>query len=224
MAVNMASMSKVLAQFIPVCDAIARLLHPHAEVVLHDLASGKIFYLANAYSKRRAGDPSLNEPEPFLDLKENVIGPYAKTNWDGRRLKSITAVLRDDKGRELGLLCINHDIEAFSGALEQIRHLIAIPSAPEKPAGLFAGDWREGVNDAIGAFLSERGVSLAGLSGAELDHLLLALEQKGIFAIRKAVPYVAGLLKLSRATIYNRLGAARTKAAKSKARPKKSKE
>lgn len=204
-----------LAPYVAVCDAVAQLLWPHAEVVLHDLASGKIAYIANAYSKRRRGDSSMTETEAAFDLADDVIGPYPKTNWDGRRLKSVTAVLRDRRGRPVGLLCINHDIEAFAGLADQLKGLVTLPQASlPQPAVLFSGDWREQVNSILGEFLAERRTALAGLSARDLADLIARLDGQGIFEIRKAVPYVAEVLKLSRATIYNRLASVRQGAAR----------
>jgi D-arginine utilization repressor len=39
--------------------------------------------------------------------------------------------------------------------------------------------------------------------------LIKTLDERGIFEIRNAVPYVADILRVTRATIYNRLSAAR---------------
>jgi predicted transcriptional regulator YheO len=206
-------MSPALRPFIPVCDAIAVLFHPHAEVVLHDLASQQIVYIANTYSRRRPGDSSLTEPAPAFDTAEDVIGPYGKTNWNGRRLKSVTAVLRDAAQRPIGLLCINYDVEAFVGLLDHLRPLIELPSPAAQPAPLFAPDWRESVHLVVARFLSARNTTLAGLSSDDLDGLLAELGRQGIFEIRKAVPYVAEVLHLSRATIYKRLGALRQREA-----------
>ena len=60
-----------------------------------------------------------------------------------------------------------------------------------KTSALMAQDWREAVNSVIGEFLTEHRTSLAGLTGSEVDGLLARLETRGVFAIRKAVPYVA---------------------------------
>ena len=43
----------------PLCDAIALLLQPQAEVVLHDLATETVAYIANPFSRREIGEPSL---------------------------------------------------------------------------------------------------------------------------------------------------------------------
>lgn len=204
-------MSHPLTPFIPVCDAIATLFSPHVEAVLHDLDSGLIFHIANAFSKRRPGDSSLNEADLTSSLDGDVIGPYGKSNWDGRRLKAITAVLRDAEGRPIGLLCINHDIEALAGVFDQLKSMVDIAAPSLKTSVLMAEDWREAVNSVIGDFLGTRRAALAGLTSADMDELIGMLDARGVFAIRKAVPYVAEILKLSRATIYNRLGVIRRK-------------
>jgi D-arginine utilization repressor len=202
-------MSKALDAYVPICDAIALLLWPHAEAVLHDLSKGDIFYIANSYSKRRAGDRSLNDPDQHFDPTQTVIGPYAKTNWNGNRLKSVTTVIRDSKNKAIGLLCINHDIEVFSGVLDQLKGLIELPPPAPKQSALLSQDWRETVNATIAEFLQWRKITLAGLTSSETEDLLKNLESRGIFEIRNAVPYVAEILRVSRATIYNRLNAIR---------------
>lgn len=209
-------MPRALLTYVPVCDAIVQLLWPHAEVVLHDLKTGTIAYIANSYSKRVPGDNSLTEAESEFDLASDVIGPYPKTNWDGRRLKSITSVIRDQDGKPIGLLCINHDIEAFAGALDQLTSLIALPEKKEQIPALFAKDWREAVNAIIGGFLKDRGRSIASLNGADKDDLIAKLDREGLFEVRKAVPYIAEVLRLSRATIYNRLAQLRERAPQTK--------
>jgi predicted transcriptional regulator YheO len=200
-----------LTPFIPVCDAIATLFSPHVEAVLHDLETGLIFHIANAFSRRRPGDSSLNEAGLASSLDEDVIGPYGKSNWDGRRLKAITSVLRDADGKPVGLLCINHDIEAFAGIFDQLKSMMEFAAPMPKTSALMADDWREAVNSVIGDFLTEQRTTLSGLTGTDTDGLIALLDARGVFAIRKAVPYVAEILKLSRATIYNRLGAIRQK-------------
>jgi predicted transcriptional regulator YheO len=69
-----------LSRFNPVADAIAKLLHPFAEVVIHDLKKDTIVYIANPYSGRKVGDPSLLDLDPGeLNSINKVIGPYETT-------------------------------------------------------------------------------------------------------------------------------------------------
>lgn len=204
-------MTSPIHTHIPVADAIARLFFPHVEVVLHDLETGQIAHIANGYSRRRSGDASLTDDGISAEGEADIIGPYAKRNWDGRRLKSITAVLRDADGKAIGLFCINQDIETFAALGDQLKALTILPDPAPAASPLMAGDWRETINGVIGDYLSERNTALAGLTGGDIDDLLIRLEARGIFEIRKAVPYVAEILRLSRATIYNRLAAARSR-------------
>ncbi len=48
-------MKDIFAVHRPIAQAIAALLHPHAEVVIHDLRSGRIVDIWNAFSHRKAG-------------------------------------------------------------------------------------------------------------------------------------------------------------------------
>ena len=193
-----------VGRYIPIAEAIARLLAPNAEVVIHDLSKGKIAHIANCFSKRRRGDSSLTEIAD-LDLRQAAIGPYAKTNWDGRRLKSVSAVLKDRRGKPVGLLCINQDIDAYSHAIEQLTALISLPERHEAATAIFPGDWRESINQRISALLSERSATVAGLTTDDVSSLIAQLDSGGVFGIRHAVTYVASILSISRATLYQRL-------------------
>ena len=53
--------SSPLDNFRAIADAIATLFFPHAEVVLHDLRTQKVDYIANNLSKREIGDDSSLE-------------------------------------------------------------------------------------------------------------------------------------------------------------------
>jgi predicted transcriptional regulator YheO len=198
-----------LGRYVPIAEAIARLLAPNAEVVVHDLLKGKIIHIANRLSKRRRGDSSLTDLAA-VDLRQAVIGPYSKTNWDGRRLKSVSAVIHDRKGKPTGLLCINQDIEAFSDAVEQLSALISLPKRHKAATTIFPGDWRESINQQISAFLAEQNATLAGLTAEDLSALIAALDKCGVFEIRHTVTYVASVLSISRATMYQRLKTVRT--------------
>jgi D-arginine utilization repressor len=195
--------------YVPICDAFARLLAPHGEVVLHDLSSDTIHHIANCFSKRRAGQSSLTD---LADIRfdQDVIGPYTKTNWDGRRLKSVSAVIRDGDGKPVGLMCINHDVEAFSGVLDQLISLVGVPLPMPPAIALFSNDWRERINEHVGAFLAERNATLAGLDSDDVNGLIARLDQAKVFDIRNASSYISEVLSISRATLYNRLKLVRT--------------
>jgi predicted transcriptional regulator YheO len=191
----------------PTAAAIAALLAPQAEVVIHDLLTDRVGGIWNAFSKRQVGDPSHLGDDPELIGERDIYGPYEKASPDGGRLKSISAILKDDAGRRIGLLCINFDLAVFDRAIDL---LSAFTQADQpRPEPIFAQDWREQINLAIRVFLQERSLTLKALDRDDRVALMAHLETRNLFATRKAAQHVADALGLSRATIYNLLGEAR---------------
>lgn len=196
-------MAPELASYAPVCDAIALLFRPYAEVVLHDLSTETVVYLSNPFSKRELGEPSLlNE----IDFKPSdiIIGPYEKVNWDGRRIKSVSAVLRSHE-KAIGILCINVDVSHFHAVMQTLNALVSIPQVPEKPASLFKEDWHERINEYILSWTRERGLSVTDMSRAQKQQLVTDLAGDGAFGGRNAAAYISRILGLGRATVYNYL-------------------
>lgn len=196
-----------LALHFPTAAAIAALLAPQAEVVIHDLAKDRVAGIWNAFSKRKAGDPSLLGNDPELIGEKDVYGPYEKAGSDGGRLKSVSAALRDESGRRVGLLCINFDVAVFDKAIALMQAFTQADNP--RPEPLFAQDWREQINLGIRAFLAERKVTLKALDRDDRVALVAALDHQNLFATRNAAQHVADALGLSRATIYNLLTDAR---------------
>jgi predicted transcriptional regulator YheO len=196
-----------LTQHFPTAAAIAALLAPQAEVVIHDLARDRIAGIWNAFSKRQPGDPSLLGDDPELIGEADVYGPYEKAGADGGRLKSVSAVLRDESGRRVGLLCINFDVAVFDKAID-LMQAFARAEKP-RPEPIFAQDWREQINLGIRAFLQARQITLKALDRDDRVALVATLDAQNLFATRNAAQHVADALGLSRATIYNLLNDAR---------------
>lgn len=194
-----------LEQYFSVAEAINLLLYPHGEVVVHNLKTGKIAAIYNSYSKRKVGDESLIEEAADLSKLPDVFPMYSKTNWDGRKMKSVTATLRDKKKNPIGLLCINLDIsrwEEFSHFLDQW------VTSKTQPEVLFKDDWREKINLYVSEFLKKEGSTLKSLGKEKKRNLVKALHKEGGFEAKNAAVYVADVLNLSRATIYNYLRSA----------------
>lgn len=197
-------MLKTLKHILPTAEAIQRLLHPHAEVVVHDIKKNKIAAIYHPFSKRRVGDPSLLTQEE-ITLLNNSVGPYEKINWDGRKLKSVSSILYDEKDRAVGILCINLDISK----LEKFNHFIAsfinrnqfLP----QPEPLFKDDWQEKINQSVHAYLNKHHLTLKLLNRTEKKRLITYLHQIGAFTAKNASLYIAQVLGVSRATIYNYL-------------------
>ncbi|WAL68346.1 PAS domain-containing protein [Amycolatopsis cynarae] len=188
----------------PAGEAIARLLSPHAEVVLHDPATDRIVAIWNPLSGRKPGDPSLlGELDSLPSAGEDVHGPYLKSLADGRRLSSVSAVLRDDHGRARLVLCINVDRSAFDAAANLLSGFAAPVTA--QPGMLFERDWTETVHETVGAYVRDRGTPVDRLTRQDRLVLLARLDAAGIFAQRRSVPLVARTLGASRSAVYQLL-------------------
>ncbi|MBA3815647.1 MAG: PAS domain-containing protein [Parachlamydiaceae bacterium] len=193
-----------LSQYISVAEAISLLYYPHAEVILHDLSSGVIAALFNNFSKREIGDESLLEGVNDFSEFPDIFPAYLKTNWDGRKIKSISATLRDPEGKAIGLLCINLDLTKWA-ELHNFLGSWLTNMTQSQPEILFKDDWREKINCYVSDYLTRMGTTLKLLNKDKKKALVLALHKEGAFKAKNAANYVADVLDLSRATIYNYL-------------------
>jgi predicted transcriptional regulator YheO len=195
-------------QLAPIGDALARLLSPHAEVVLHDPASDQVAAIWNPLSGREPGDPSLlGELDDLSTTGPDVYGPYPKVLPDGRRLSSVSAVIRDDDGKPAYVLCVNVDRTAF----DEASRLLAAFAAPVagQPRALFEHDWSETLNEIVAAYVRERGATVERLSRQDRIELLDRLDAAGVLSQRRSVPAVARALRISRSALYQLLAQTR---------------
>jgi len=192
-----------LRPHILVCDAIALLFQPFAEVVLHDLATETVVHISGNFSKREIGEPSLLSEIGFTEA-DGIIGPYEKVNWDGRPIKAISAVLHDRTGKAIGVLCINADVSDFHTALRTLNALVRVP-ARDKPESLFKEDWHERVNEYVQQWTTTRGLTISTMSRTDKQALVIALSSDGAFGGKNAASYISRILGMGRATVYKYL-------------------
>lgn len=202
---NSAEHEKVLQNFRAIADAIATLFFPHAEVVLHDLRTQKVDYIANNLSKRGIGDDSALEDMLSADVSDVNIGPYEKLNWDGQKIRSLSTVLHDHTGRRLVVLCINLNISLFENAKAALDLFLSPSKLIPQPDSLFRDDWQERINTFLHAWMRERQLSLNLLTRDHKRELVLALHAEGAFKGKSASNYVANVLGMGRATVYKHL-------------------
>lgn len=211
-AISAAKAAPDLSAYFSTAQAIAALLHPHAEVVVHDMINDRIAGIWNAFSSRKVGDPSNLGQDASLRTDELVIGPYDKAERDGRRLKSISAALRDDHGERTGFLCINLDMSKFDGAIEMLRAFAT--TATPMPDVLFKGDVREQINLIMREELVSLNRSVSSLTREDRRQIIARFESANIFQARNGVPMVATALGIGRANLYNILRSLREEGVK----------
>ncbi|RDH42357.1 helix-turn-helix transcriptional regulator [Zooshikella ganghwensis] len=196
--------SKLLAPYFAVADGIAALFHPYAEVVIHNLATDTVVYVANNFSKRELNEIS-NLDESQFNAEQTVIGPYEKLNWDGRKLKSISVVLKTPEQKNIGLLCINFDVSAMNDLQKALQLFLKPESLVPQPDELFQDDWQEKINVFVHDWLRSRQLTLNTLSREEKKELVATLFEQGAFHKKNAAEYIANVIGLSRATVFNYL-------------------
>ncbi|HET9843787.1 MAG TPA: PAS domain-containing protein [Gammaproteobacteria bacterium] len=196
-------MKKAIKLFLPTAQAIQRLLHPYAEVVIHDIKQNKIVAIYNPFSQRQVGDSSLLTPEEEMAIEEDYIGPYEKSNWDGKKLKSVSSIIRDENNKAIGMMCINLDVTKLENYQKIIAEFITFNLA--KPVPLFKDDWRERINQYVQNYLMEHHLTLETLRREEKKKLIEHLHKVGAFGGKNSANYIAQIIKMSRATVYNYL-------------------
>ncbi|MEX3845459.1 transcriptional regulator [Paraburkholderia sp. BR10882] len=194
----------LLSRYRSIADGVAALFFPYAEVVIHDLTSQSIAYIANNLSKRAIGDDSaLEEIEGTAD--DEVMGPYEKMNWDGRRMRCVSMLLPSESSEAVGVMCINFNVAAFDDVKKVLDLFITGAGLVRPPEELFKDDWQERINSFLHGWLRERQLALNSLSRDHKRELVEALYAEGAFNGKSAANYIANVLDMGRATVYKHL-------------------
>lgn len=195
-----------LEKAVPIAQAFSKLLHPFAEVVIHDLETDQIAAIYNPFSKRDIGDDSYLDRWDFtVDPKDNVIGPYDKINYDGRPLKCISVVIRNDDNKAMGFVCVNMDISCFNTYRDTLNLFLNNndPHISDSKQGLFRDDVYERINSFVQEYCQNEQVAIEALTRDQKQRLTIQLKDIGAFQAKGVPQYLARVLGVSRATIYN---------------------
>lgn len=186
--------------------ALIKLLYPFAEVVIHNFKKDNIEAIYNSFSKREIGDNSYID---FLELDlisdQEIIGPYEKINYDGRKLKSISIVIRNELEEAIGLLCINIDISVFEQYRDLLQNFLSyeVETKEETKQKIFKNDLYEQINCFIHNYCKIKHLNVSYLTKNEKQDIILALKERGAFKGVNATSYISRILGISRATVYN---------------------
>jgi D-arginine utilization repressor len=185
-------------------EAVATLLHPYAEVVLHDLQTGRVVRIWNSFSDRQAGDLSnLKEAEAAFPRDKRVLGPYDKALNSEGRTKSVTAALRDEKGELFGFLCINLDVSLLDRAAAALA--VFASSDMKRPEPIYRNDMKQHINYLARDYSLKVNRPIDNLTKEQRLELVSMVDRDGLFQARNSVKLVATAMKISRASVYNLL-------------------
>jgi D-arginine utilization repressor len=203
-----AALDAKFGSYYAIAEAIVTLLHPHAEIAIHDIQSGRIAKIFNSFSARKIGDLSHLEGAPDLFGDGPILGPYEKALATGGRSKSITTALYDDRGMNIGFFCINMDVSMIDRAAEMLA-LFASPQI-KRPEPIYRNDLQEHINYLVRDYLLTVNKTVNRLDKDEKLAFIMLVDANGLFQARNSVLLVAKALDISRASVYNLLAAAKT--------------
>ena len=187
---------------------IAAMFGSSCETLVHDMADPghPILAIYNGHVSGRAVGSTLDVLGTGLTLDEDAytadLVNMSATTPDGRQIKSSTFHLMGE-GYNLAL-GINFDYSALVYANRILVDLMSVE------ADLRSALWQEGDTKQL-AELVDRCVDTVGkpvgaLAKKDRMKVMALLEQNNAFSYRKAVPYVAQRLGVSRYTVYKYLG------------------
>jgi D-arginine utilization repressor len=197
-----------LEPYVPLCEAVAALFRPLAEVAVHDLRRERIVGIWNPVAGRRLGGPSAAEELSRRAEDDRVVGPYPRLLADGRQVTTVSVALHNAKGVPRGLLSITFDRSPFEGAID----LLVSFAAPveDRPSGPPGSDWREQILLVADEECHARQWRRDRLTRGQRLELVRALDDQGLFATRNAAAHAGVALGVSRTTIYALLKEARS--------------
>lgn len=198
-----------LKQAIVVAEALAKLLHPFAEVVVHDIEESRIAAIFNSFSRRSVGDDSMIQDAAGLGDGPDIHGPFEHRAFDGRRLKYTSVVFRDEAERAIGLMCVNVDVSPLEKVQEIIGTFLGATSDSAALDTHFNDDWQERIQSFVRAYCRDRDTTTERMTRDERVALVEALHQAGAFRAKNAAGFVANVLGVSRATVYTDLASAK---------------
>lgn len=197
---------KNIQSYIPLIEGVVNLFHPFVEAAVHDLITGTVVALYNNISRRKIGDPSpIKELNTPIHKFPDVFDPYYKTNWDGKQLKCTTITIRNDEKEPIGLICFNFDTTIFRNLHLNLTPFLEVKKKAENPVELYADDWQEKIITFVKKFVNGKYTEISRLPTDEKKLIVQNLYQHGFFNYKNAVIFVADLLQISRATVYNYL-------------------
>jgi len=207
----------------PVVEAIAKIFGSNCEVVLHSIEDleHSIIKIENEHvTGREIGSPltdfGIKMLEDVNSLSSDVTEVYYTKTKDGKILKSVTILIRNDKRKPIGFLCINIDLSV--PLIDLLQNFLPSSRMPIETTEHFVSNTQELIDNTLNETISKINKK-RGISNSEKNKFIVSeLYSKGIFNIKDAIDIVAQEISVSRYTIYNYLREVKVKLSKNKSK------
>lgn len=205
---------KIFKRYIQLANVLGELFKNLLEVVVHDFKDldQSIIHIVNGHiSDRKIGDGAselgirrLLNDEKIPDTLVNYVNKSKK----GKKLKSASMAIRDDKGKMIGAFCLNFDISAFENFQDFLSFFLQHDSNPfvsqNDISGLYLSNEDE-IESEISNYLLKKGWSTNSISYKNKQEIVHHLITNGYFKKRGAIGTISNQLNLTRQSIYNYL-------------------
>ncbi len=198
---------EILKSYEAVVDGLAMLIGPHCEIVLHsleDLNYSAIRIANGEHTGRQIGSPvtdlALRMLHDMAGEDRSVSKAYFTRAKSGTLMKSVTIAIRNRDRRDIGLLCINMNLDV---PFSQIMQTFMPPEEQDVPSSVnFASSVDELVAQTLEFSIEEVNIDRTVSNNAKNRQIVLNLYEKGIFDIKDAINQVADRLNISKHTVY----------------------
>ena len=212
-------MNKELEKYFVIADTIQETNGNTCEVIIHDLTEPKssVVHVANGVVTGRKVGQSFDHlvKQVLLNkaFKNDHLSNYFFKTTDEKAIKSSSALIRNQAGDVIGMICINIDITMLQSVNTMLMNYLKVNPENGKNAGIEEQDVPQDVMAIIDKLiLSVIGTTdPKGISRAKCVELIRFMDEKGIFLVKGAMDKVAELMGVSRVTIYSYLDEARGK-------------
>jgi predicted transcriptional regulator YheO len=212
--INMAKLTEkeqIFQNLKQIADAIHALFGPNCEVVIHDLANlqKSLVYMKGDVTGRKVGAPATDLLAKLIQQipeKGDHQHNYKSVTADGRCLKSATTIIKNQSGKAVAAFCINLDTTQYFNAIQSLMpfiHDLETGIYPSKES--FADSASDTVRTLFVQAVEEIGVQPASMSIDEKTRFIEKMKQNGVFQFKGAVEQVAGLMDVTKCTVYNYL-------------------
>ncbi|MBL4903119.1 MAG: transcriptional regulator [Desulfocapsa sp.] len=194
-----------------IADAVHALFGLNCEVVIHDLSDlqNSLVYMKGDVTGRKLGAPATDLLAKLLqqtpergDHQHN----YKSVTADGRCLKSATTIIKDNSGKAVAAFCINFDTTQYFNAIQAM-----MPFIHDLESGIYPSkeSFAKSANDTVKSLfvqtVEEMGIQPASMSIDEKTRFVEKMKRNGVFQFKGAVEQVAGLMDVTKCTVYNYL-------------------
>ena len=208
-------MNSILKSYFPVADIIAGTFGKRCEVAVHDLTQpeNSVIYVANGSVTGRKVGQSFDHLVKQVLLNENFsddhLTNYTFTASNGKRIRSSSAIIRNEKNEIIGMLCINYDTSLEMLLQEEAGQFYE--TVPKSTSEVENSD--QSVNEIIDSLITNiiGKNDVRNMTRKKSVELVKFMDEKGIFLVKGAIDKVASLMGVSKVTIYSYLDEAKGK-------------